>query len=390
MKLDSLQHDHDVCLRSAAELLGTPVRAVSLYYQVEQLLRAHLRLEARLGLNFEHPFLSFTSGPKGQELEFGIECYRLQIDGQSIALAKIVAPYPNMRVWRWYQFWAVPVEHHRRLYRFLRRLERSSMDVVAPIMRESDRLRLWSETIGFLAQGRQTLKMYGVPQKRGVLLLGTPGNGKTMACRWLLSLCHRRGLRWRSVSAQEYAGAKDAGDVHELFELDGPGIILFDDLDQSFRDREGSDSDCTTFLTELDGLHPREGIVYLFTSNARVGDLDPAFRRPGRIDLYLHFQRPDAELRRTFVVERWHAHITSAIDVDQAVRETDGLSFAEMDEVKKLLVLRFLETKTWDWGAAWSAYQAGHNSGKSAQRIGFNLPGTRNRAADLVVAANGA
>ncbi len=201
-----------------------------------------------------------------------------------------------------------------------------------------------------------------------------------MACRWLLSLCHRRGLRWRSVSAQEYACAKQTGDVHELFELDGPGIILFDDLDQSLRDREGSDSDRTTFLTELDGLHPREGIVYLFTSNARVSDLDPAFRRPGRIDLYLHFPRPDAELRRTFVVDRWHADITAAIDLDEAVRETDGLSFAEMDEIKKLLVLRFLETKTWDWGAAWSAYQSGHTTGKSAQRIGFNSPGPRNRS----------
>ena len=214
----------------------------------------------------------------------GVERYQLEIEGQRVLLAKIVAPCPNPRLWRWYQFWAVPVEHHRRLYRFLRRLERSSMDVVAPIMRECDRLRLWQETIGFLSHGRQKLQMYGVSQKRGILLLGTPGNGKTMACRWLLSQCHRRGLRWRSVSAQEYAGAKELGDVRELFELDGPGIILFDDFDSALRDQEGHDADRTTFLTELDGLYPREGVVYMFTSNARVTDLNPAFRRPGRID----------------------------------------------------------------------------------------------------------
>jgi hypothetical protein len=380
MKLSSLKHDHDVCLQKGADLLGTPVRAVGLYWQVEQLLREHLHLEARLGFNSEYPFLSFTSGPKGQDLEFGLERYRLEIGGRSIALVKIVAPCPNPRMSRWYQFWAVPVEHHRRLYRFIRRLERNSMDGVPPIMRESDRLRLWSETIGFLAQCRQTLKTYGVPQKRGILLLGTPGNGKTMACRWLLSLCHRRGLRWQSVSAQEYASGKGGGDVHELFELDGPGIILFDDLDQSVRERDGNDWDRSTFLTELDGLHPREGIVYLFTSNARVGDLDPAFRRPGRIDLYLHFPRPDAELRRIFVTERWHADITSSLCIDRVVRETDGLSFAEMDEIKKLLVLRYLETASWDWGAAWSAYQSGHNSGKSVERIGFAAPGPRQRA----------
>jgi len=391
MKLANVQHDHKVCLKMASELLGAPVRAVSLNWQVEQLLRAHLRLEARLGLDFGHPFLAFTSGPKGQVLENGLEQYRLEIDGVTIGLVKVVAPFPNTCVAKWYQFWAVPVEHYRRLYRFLRRLERNSIDVIAPIMRAGDRQRLWNETIGFLAHGRQTLKMYGVPQKRGVLLLGTPGNGKTMACRWLLSLCQRRGLRWRSVTAQEYACAKAGGEVHELFELDGPGIILFDDLDQSLRDNAGCDADRSTFLTELDGLHPHEGVVYLFTSNARVGDLDPAFRRPGRIDLYLHFQRPDAELRREFVVERWHADITAAIDLDRVVRETDGLSFAEIDEIKKLMVLRFLDTASWDWGAAWAAYQAGHNTGKSAQRIGFNSSVARNRTIpDTLVASSGA
>ena len=346
MKLSVIQRDHEFCLARAAEFLGCPLRAVSLSWDVEQLLRKHLALEARLGLHAEHPLLSFTSGPKGQDLEFGIERYRLDIEGRSIRLAKVVAPYPDYRTWRWYQFWGVPVEHHRRLYRFLRRLERTSLDVVAPIMRDGDRQRLWNETIGFLGRGRQELAKFGIPQKRGVLLLGTPGNGKTMACRWLLSLCHRRGLRWRSVTAQEYAGAKDSGDVRELFELDGPGIILFDDLDQALRDDSASDTDRSTFLTELDGLHPREGVVYLFTSNARMGDLDLAFRRPGRIDVFVPFQRPDAELRRRFVVERWHAEIVRALDLEEVVRTAEGLSFAEMDEVKKLLVLRFLETRT--------------------------------------------
>jgi SpoVK/Ycf46/Vps4 family AAA+-type ATPase len=248
-------------------------------------------------------------------------------------------------------------------------------------MREGDRRRLWMETIGFLSRGRQELEKYGVPQKRGILLLGTPGNGKTMACRWLLSLCHKCGLRWRSVSALEFAGAREAGDVRELFELDGPGIILFDDLDQALRDRDGYESDRSTFLTELDGLHPRQGIVYLFTSNVQVNQLDPAFRRPGRIDLFIHFPRPDAELRRRFVVEHWHADIAGALDIDEVTSATEGLSFAEMDEIKKLLVLRFLEVGVWDWKWAWSAYGDGHRGGNATQRIGFNSPVPRSRNA---------
>lgn len=379
MRLSTLQQDHEFCLKKGAELLGCAVRAVTLEWDVEQLLRKKLRLELRQGLTSEYPHLGYTSGPKGQQLEGGLERYRLDIDGTQVPLARIAAPCGCHPLWKWYHFWAVPVEHHRRLYRFLRRLERDSLEVVAPVMRENDRRRLWSETIGFLAHGRQDLQKYGVPQKRGILLLGTPGNGKTMACRWLLSLCRKRGLRWRSVSAQDFAGARESGDVRELFELDGPGIILFDDLDAALHDRDGYESDRSTFLTELDGLFPHQGVVYLFTSNARVNELHPAFRRPGRIDLFIHFPRPDAELRRQFVCEFWHSEITAAIDVDEVVAVTEGLSFAEMDEVKKLLVLQYLETERWDWDAAWSAYREGHSAGKTAQQIGFNTPLARTR-----------
>ena len=353
--------------------------AVSLTWGVEQLLRKALTLEGRQGLEAPHPLLSFESGPKGQSLEYGVETFRVEIDGVTLRLAHVVAPNPHDNVWNWYEFWAVPVEHHRRLYRHLRRLERSSLDVPAPIMRPADQQRLWNETIGFLARGQGELQRYGVPQKRGIMLLGTPGNGKTLACRWLLSLCHKRGLRWRSVSAEEFNTARSAGNVRALFELDGTGMVLFDDLDDSLRDGEGSPADRATFLTELDGLHPRQGVVFLFTSNARVNDLDPAFRRPGRIDLFIQFARPDAELRRRFVSERWHADITGAIDVEDVVRVTEGLSFAELDEVKKLLVLRYLETREWCWGAAWSAYCEGHGGGRPVQRIGFNTPAARHR-----------
>jgi hypothetical protein len=389
MKLSQLQRDHATCLQQATALLETPVRAVGIDWDVEKLLRRHLRLDARAGFDNEHPWLTFAGGPKGQNLEFGLERYRIEIEGKQVLLAKVLAPCPHPRLWRWYQFWAVPVENHRRLYRFLRRLERRSLDVAPPVMREGDRVRLWQETIGFIGHGRRKLQEYGIPQKRGILLLGTPGNGKTMACRWLLSQSHRRGLRWRSVSATEYSSAKELGDVRELFELDGPGIILFDDFDTALRDQETNDADRATFLTELDGLHPREGVVFLFTSNARVADINPAFRRPGRIDLFIHFSRPDSELRRRFVAERWHGEIVAAIDLEEVVQATDGLSFAEMDELKKLLVLRFLDSGKWDWPAAWLAYREGHEGVKPTQRIGFSasLPQSRSRAESRVPAS---
>jgi len=373
MQIADHYRNHEECLRQAAEWLGVPVRAVDVMWGLEHLLKKHARREERRGFVSENPVLHFWMGPRGQGLAYGMERYRIDLEGHMVGLVKVVAPACGKGADALYEFWAVPVAHHRRLYRCLRRLERKRVEIIPPIMRDSDRERLCANTIGFLKLARETLQKFHVPQKRGVLLLGEPGNGKTMACRWLYALAGQRGLMWRDVGPEDYAAAREGGRLSELFELDGPGIILFDDLDIALRDREetGGSFDLTTFLTEMDGLHPRQEVVYLFTSNAKFANLDAAFRRPGRIDLVLHFPRPNGELRQKFIEQHWHADIVEQLDIAHVVRVTEGLSFAEMEEVKRLLVLNFLETERWDWNAAWTVFRTGRLSGKTDRRIGF-------------------
>ena len=217
-----------------------------------------------------------------------------------------------------------------------------------------------------------------MPQKRGVLLLGQPGNGKTMACRWLRDQCNRSRLEWSVVTAEQFESARGEGNAHALFQMERPGIKLFDDVDLGVREGSvGHSGPQSTFLSGLDGLEVQYGVVYLFTSNARLEDLDPAFRRPGRIDLVMQFPRPDAELRRRFIAEHWHADINSAIDVDRAVTDTDGLSFAELDEVKKLLVLAFLQSGRWDWPQAFENFTGGRTQAAARPAIGFDRHDTR-------------
>ena len=223
---------------------------------------------------------------------------------------------------------------------------------------------------GFLTRGRELLKQYDVPQKRGILLMGEPGNGKTMACRWLRSQCYRQGLGWRYVRAEYYERARMDGDVQAVFDLEDPGVILFDDFDLGVRNREeyGPTSHHSTFLGELDGVDAHIGVVYIFTTNAQLSDLDPAFLRPGRIDQVVQFPRPDAELRRRMIQEHWHADIRQALDVEFIVTATDGLSFAELTELKKLLVLHFLDEKKWDWDWAWKIFQTDARYSSRASR----------------------
>src|SRR5262249_27430873 len=109
--------------------------------------------------------------------------------------------------------------------------------------------------------------------------------------------------------------------------------------------------DQAVFLSALDGIEVNEGVVFIFTTNCALDLIDRAFKRPGRIDLVLEFSPPDAELRRE-LTERWHPEIKSAIDLSHAVASTDGFSFAELEELKTLLIMHFMDTQTWDWDAA--------------------------------------
>jgi cell division protease FtsH len=377
MALARYQSELRHCLRLAEELLGGPARPIRLAWNVEQILLRHARLIARRGLAGDEPVVQFQAERPAHQLALGMELLRVQTPRGMLRVVHCFAPMATGDPDNCHEFWIVRRADYVSLYRFLRTEARQAQRAAPPIMRPQEQARLWDNTVGFLQRGKAALERYGVALKRGVLLLGEPGNGKTMACRWLRFECERRGLEWHSVTAEEYDRSRRDGEADQLFELGRPGIVFFDDLDMALRDR-GSDepsADRSTFLGAIDGLSARHGVIYVFTSNARLAQIDPAFRRPGRIDLVMTFERPDADLRREMITRAWHAEIVAAIDIEQVVMATAGLSFAEVAELKKLLVLGRLETGAWDWPLAWRQYTEGRGDLGRRNRIGFNLNG---------------
>ena len=384
--MNSMLHQQqlDSLVQRASEILKAPGKAVVLDTFMEHELLKAARLESRTGLASAMPLIGFQAHGRGHNLIAGLECYRLAMGDLTIRFVKVFDQFSGRIEQPTQDFCVVPAEHYVRFYRFLREKVRRNPgpEELAPIMSEESKNRLWENSVGFLTRGRDLLKRYNVPQKRGVLLMGDPGNGKTMACRWLRSQCYRQGLVWRYVRAEYYERARAEGDVQSVFDLDEPGVILFDDFDLGVRNREdfGPTSHHSTFLGELDGVDAHLGVVYLFTTNARLSDLDPAFLRPGRIDQVVQFPRPDATLRRRMILEHWHEDIRQALDVEFIVMATDGLSFAELTEVKKLLVLHFLDENKWDWDWAWKVFQADARYSKPSKPvIGFARPSSRAR-----------
>ncbi len=140
-----------------------------------------------------------------------------------------------------------------------------------------------------------------LPFRRGCLLHGPPGNGKSTAIRAMMS---SRGLT--AYTMRLFTDQLDDSDLDSLFDLavkNRPSMVLLEDLDRAFPKTGETKSRISlqALLNALDGVGTGEGIVVVATANEPT-ILDPAIlRRPGRFDRVVHFPNPSAELRQQYL-----------------------------------------------------------------------------------------
>jgi len=274
-----------------------------------------------------------------------------------------------------YDFFVVSRADYVRLFRIAKRAIRErSAGETPPAMSIQHLDVLRQNTIGYLdRQNLRWIRELGGRPMRGLLLTGPLGNGKTSASRWLRNECLRLGLEHQEVSPDGYQAARHSCNpvqaVKDLFAVHRRGVIFFDDMDTALRDRNTvkETDDQAVFLSALDGIDVNEGVAYVFTTNCTLQLIDPAFKRPGRIDMVLHFDLPSDELRWE-LIGRWHADLRDGIDLDTAVEETTGFSFAEVEEVKNLLILHYIDAKEWDWKWALNQFRTNRHELKEKSR----------------------
>ena len=182
-----------------------------------------------------------------------------------------------------------------------------------------------------------------LPFRRGYLLHGPPGNGKSTAVRAMLSSKALTAYPMRFFDAD--SGDSDLDHLFELAVENRPSMVLLEDLDRAFPKTGETKSKISLqqLLNNLDGVNSGEGIVVVATAN-EPEILDKAIlRRPGRFDRVVHFPNPYVALRQQYL-QQLNPKLPSR-HLKLCVEQSDGLSFAQLREVHIIAGQRAFERK---------------------------------------------
>lgn len=178
---------------------------------------------------------------------------------------------------------------------------------------------------------RETYGRYGVPWKRGVLLIGPPGNGKTHAVKAMVNRLNVPCLYVKSLEACDGENAC----IRKVFvraRHNQPCLVVLEDIDSLITNKNRS-----FFLNELDGFASNTGVVVIATTN-HPERLDPAILdRPSRFDRKFYFELP-APAERLRYARRWNDSLQTEMRIEaqvlaEVVERTDGFSFAYLKEL---------------------------------------------------------
>jgi hypothetical protein len=180
--------------------------------------------------------------------------------------------------------------------------------------------------------------------KRGILLHGPPGTGKTYSAMYLASR-----MPGRTVFLMTGAGMGSIETACQMARILEPATIILEDVDLigTQRDRQTVDANALLFelLNQMDGLADDADILFILTTN-RPDVLEPALAaRPGRIDQAIAVPPPDEQCRRRLFSLYSKGMQVDVENLDNLIRKLDGVSAAFIRELlRKAAVLAAIES----------------------------------------------
>lgn len=200
-----------------------------------------------------------------------------------------------------------------------------------------------SEVVDFLKHPKK-FQDVGAKIPKGVLLVGSPGTGKTMLAR---AVAGEAEVPFFSISGSEFVemfvgvGASRVRDLFEKAKKNAPCIIFIDEIDAVGR-RRGSgmggghderEQTLNQILVEMDGFETGTNVIVLAATN-RADVLDPALLRPGRFDRRVQITLPERKDREAILKVHFEKKpIGDDVDIDALAAKTAGSSGADLANI---------------------------------------------------------
>lgn len=200
------------------------------------------------------------------------------------------------------------------------------------------------DVVDFL-KNPEKYRRLGAELTRGVLLVGEPGNGKTLLAKAVAGESNRPFFTASGSEFVEVYVGVGAARIRDLFaqaRRHAPSIVFIDEIDAIGRQRSSSqlggnderEQTLNQLLIEMDGFESDKASVVVLAATNRVDILDKALLRPGRFDRRVEVPYPDLVSREEIL--RVHARgkkIDESVDLSRVARGTPGFSGADLAHI---------------------------------------------------------
>lgn len=226
-------------------------------------------------------------------------------------------------------------------------IPRITYDELGGLKNEVQKIR---EMVELPMRHPELFEKIGVEAPKGVLLYGPPGTGKTLLAK---AVAGETNAHFISLSGPEIMGkyyGESEERIREIFkqaEENSPSIVFIDEIDSIAPKRDEVSGEVekrivSQLLTLMDGMKSRGKVVVIAATN-RPDSIDPALRRPGRLDREIEIGIPDAEGRHEILsIHTRGMPIDEKVDLEKISKTTHGFVGADLEVLAKEAAMRSL------------------------------------------------